>query len=156
MPATPFSAAHALQIHSQVPIDSDVGIRFGMENEGLLVKSISYKPTREKKTHKNHRNFDVAHVMSNPMIVLTVDADVTLLAGALAAKHPGTPIHKNYILDFYPDVAHGFTTNNAYFIYDEVETASPQGDLNTGKFSLTLFSPPVNTSQLISAPSAPV
>ena len=155
MPATTFSALNALLILAQVPCDSDVGVRFGMENQGLLVKSISYKPTRDKKTKKNHRDYEVIHVMTNPKLVLTVDADISLMAGALAAKHPGEPIHKNYVLDFYTEIAHRFPTAPGYFIYDDVDTGSPAGDLNTGKFSLTWFAPPTNTSQLVAAPVAP-
>jgi hypothetical protein len=155
MPATAFSALNSLLILSQTPVDSDIGIRYGMENEGLLTKSLSYKATRDTATHTNHRKYEVTHVKSNPKFVITVDADITLLAGALAAKHPGTPIHKAYVLDFYPEIAHGFSDAVGYFIYDDIDTGSPQGDLNTGKFSLTWFAPPTNTSQLVAAPSAP-
>lgn len=155
MPATPFSALSDYLIHAQVPVDSDVGVRFGMEAQGLLVKSISYKPSRDSTSHKNHRGVDVIHLKSNPKLVLTVDADITLLAGALAAKHPGAPIHKNYVLDFYGDIAHAFSSTVGYFIYDDVDTSSPAADLNTGKFSLTWFAPPTGTVQLVSTPSFP-
>jgi len=156
MPASTFSALSDLLIHSQVAVDSDVGVRFGMEAQGLLVKSISYKPTRDTTSKKNHRGMEVIHIKTNPKLVLTVDADITLLAGALAGKHPGAPIHKNYILDFYPDIAHGFSAALGYFIYDDVDTSAPSADLNTGKFSLTWFAPPSGTVQLVSAPSVPV
>lgn len=155
MAATPYSVAHAINLHAQCPVDSDVGVINGMENEGLLVKSIGYKPTRTTNWHKNHRGFDVVGVMTNPKLVLSVDADISLLGGALAAKHPGRPIHKSYVRDFYPALAHEFTDANGYFIYDEVDTGSPAGDLNTGKFSLTWFQAPSNTCQLVAAPSAP-
>jgi len=156
MPATTFSALSDMLIHSQSSVDSDVGLRYGMEAQGLLVKSISYKPSRDSTSHKNHRGYEVIHVKTNPKLVLTVDADITLLAGALAAKHPGAPIHKNYVLDFYPDIAHAFSAALGYFIYDDVDTSAPAGDLNTGKFSLTWFAPPSNTVQLVSAPTTPV
>lgn len=155
MSATPFSVAHGLSIHSQVPIDADVGIIHGMENEGLLVKSISYKPTRDKKSKMSHRGQNVVHIFSNPQLTLSVDADITLLGGALAAKHPGTPIHKDYVRDFYPAVAHGFTDDAGYFIMDGIETSSPQGDLNTGKFDLIWLQPANDTAQLVAAPTAP-
>lgn len=155
MAATLFSALNALLIHSLTPVDADVGIRYGMEAVGLLTKNISYKPTRNVSLHKNHRAFDSVRVYNNPQLLLSVEADITLMAGALAAKHPGEPIHKDYVLDFYEEIAHRFPVTPGYFIHDEPETGSPQGDLNTSKFNLIWFTPSAGTSQHVAAPVAP-
>jgi len=155
MAATAFSALTTLIAFAQTPIDSDFGVRYGMENQGLLVHSIGYKPTRDKTAYSNHRGADVVYIGKNPKLVLSVDADITLLSGALAALHPMTPIHKNYVLDFYPEIAHGFSTALGYFIYDEPDTSSPAGGLNSTKFTLTWFAPVSNTSQQAAAPATP-
>ena len=155
MAATAFSALTTLIAFAQTPMDSDFGVRYGMENQGLLVHSIGYKPTRDKTAIKNHRGADLIYIASNPKLTLSVDADITLLAGALAALHPMTPIHKNYVLDFYPEIAHGFSSALGYFLYEDPDTTSPGGGINSTKFTLTWFAPVANTVQLAAAPTTP-
>lgn len=156
MPASPITTAAALFIHSQVPMDSDVGIRYGMENSGLLVSSIGYKPSREKEVHTNHRKARAVVTYATPNLVLSVDAKVLQLSGRLAAKHPGDAIHTGYVQDFYEGIAHGFEFSaTGYWLYEEPDTGSPQGTLNTCKFNLEWFDVPDTTVELVSGAVAP-
>lgn len=146
----------ALILHAMLAMDSDIGVRYGMESAGLLVQSIGYKPASEKAVHTNHRKARAAVVYSTPNLQLSVDAKVLRLAGRLAAKHPGDAIHQGYIQDFYPDISHGFTFSAAgYWLYDEPDTGSPAGDLNTCKFTLEWFDAPDNTVSVITGAVAP-
>lgn len=145
MPATPFNTTAAniaaLLIHSITPVDSDVGTRYAMT--GLLLNNaIEVKPSRERNVKKDHRGTEVMSLATNPMIVLSFDADVTALDGPFSAKHPGTAIDISTVQNYYTGLAHGFPTGSSgWFELMEPSFTSPPGDLFKTKFNLRLWSP---------------
>lgn len=141
-----FNPVKAVTYNFQVPVDQDIGLRFGAEAQGLLVKSVGYKPSREAVKKQNHRKFVVGHIFTTPEMVLSFDAEILQLAGALAGMHPGQPVSKSNVADFFPDIAHGFdqTDPNGYFLAENVDTNAPPGDLYAAKFDLRWF-PSANT-----------
>ncbi len=147
MPATPIDPEAAVISHATEPCDEDFGIKEAMD--GLLLKSIAYKPTRQEKEKFNHRDSDAVHILTRPRFELDVDADVTLIAGSFV-KHPGAAIDRSLVTNYYPAVAFGFPARG-YFRYGNPELGAAPGDLFTIKFPLRLIYKPNNAFQRLTA-----
>ena len=148
-----FDPIKAVTLHSQVTVDSDIGLRYGAESQGLLVKGVSYKPTRDVKKKYNHRGHKVMNIQTNPEMVLGFDAEVLQLSGTLAALAPGEPINKSNVQEFYSGIGHGFNTaGTGYFIAGGIDTGAAPGDLFAAKFDLEWFPLPDTTTNLVTAP----
>ena len=145
MPTTAFSATAAavaaILAHSLVSVDSTVGLQYG--HDGLLLSNgIQVKPARDRKTHRNHTDLEVLSISTNPMITLSFDAKVTLVAGSMSAKHPGTAIAVSTIQNYTSSISHGFPTDSGnWFELMEPDFTMPAGDLFSTKFNLRLWCP---------------
>lgn len=147
MPATPIDPEAAVISHATEACDTAFGIQHAMD--GLLLKSIAYKPTRQEKEKYNHLDSDAVHILTRPRFEMDVDADVTLIAGNFV-KHPGTAIDRSIVTNYYPSVAIGFPARG-YFRYGNPELGAAPGDLFTIKFPLRLIYKPDNTFQRLTA-----
>ncbi len=145
MPATAFNETSlklaAIAVQTLVALDASFGVAYGMD--GMLVNNaIQIKPTRERKSHKNHNDLEVIAINTNPMITLSIDGKVTQIAGAFSAKHPGTVFSVAAIQNYYAAVAHGFPTDSGnWFELMDPDFSSPPADLFTTKFNLRLWCP---------------
>lgn len=149
-----FDPIKAVSVNISVPVDSDIGLQYGLESQGLLVKDITYTPTRDNKVKKNHRDFTVGHIFTNPMLKLGVNAEVLQVAGVLAMLHPGEAVNKSNMPEFFAGVDHGFgASNSGYFIADGISTQAMPGDFYQAKFDLTwLPATPDTTTNIVSPP----
>lgn len=149
MPAVAFNttaaALSAVLIQSLVPVDSDVGIRYGMTSL-LMNNPIQVKPARERNVKTNHRKAKVMSLSVNPTITLSIDSDITKLDGPFSTLHPGSAIDIALIQNYYAAMSHGFPTDAAnWFELMTPDFTMPPGDLCTTKFDLELWTPSMLT-----------
>jgi hypothetical protein len=147
MPVTAIDPESAVISHASETCDTQFGIQHAMD--GLLLKSIGYKPTRQMKEKFNHLDSDAVEIGTRPRYEMDVEADVTSIAGPLVA-HPGAAIDRSVVTNFYPSVAFGFPARG-YFRFGNPELNSIPGDLYALKFGLRLVFKPNNTFQRLTA-----
>lgn len=147
MPPTTINPDAAVVSHSVGTCDSEFGIIYGMD--GLLLKSLGYKPNRQIKEKYDHLDSDAVEIHTRPRFEIDVEADVTAIAGGLV-NHPGAAIDRTVITAFYPSVAFGFPARG-YFRYGNPELGAAPGDLYTLKFPLRLMYKPNATFQRLVA-----
>jgi hypothetical protein len=147
MPPTTINPEAAVVSHATETCDTEFGIQYAMD--GLLLKSLAYKPSREAKEKYNHLGSDAVEIHIRPRYEIDVEADVTAIAGGLV-QHPGAAIDRSVVTNFYPAVAFGFPARG-YFRYAAPEITSSPGDLYALKFGLRLMYKPNATFQRLTA-----
>jgi hypothetical protein len=147
MPPTTINPEAAVVFHATESCDAEFGIQYAMD--GLLLKSLAYKPTRQIKEKFNHLDSDAVEIHTRPRYEIDVEADVTAIAGGLV-QHPGAAIDRTVVTGFYPAVAFGFPARG-YFRYGNPELGAAPGDLYTLKFALRLMYKPNATFQRLVA-----
>jgi hypothetical protein len=103
--------------------DVDAIIQYGpfpatgalLDEPDLLVQSVSFKPTREKKEHKGGNQCVQALRYTNPMMTIAFKAIISEYAG-LADQHPGTLVTD---LLNYASPVHGFDPTQGILVYED-------------------------------------
>ena len=147
MPPTTINPEAAVVSHATETCDTEFGILYAMD--GLLLKSIAHKPTRQIKEKYNHLDSDAVEVHTRPRYEMSVEADVTAMAGGFV-QHPGAAIDRTVVTNFYPAIAFGFPARG-YFRFAAPEVTTIPGDLNAIKFDLRLMFKPNATFQRLTA-----
>lgn len=147
MPPTTINPEAAVVSHATETCDTEFGIQYAMD--GILLKSLAYKPTRQAKEKYNHLDSDAVEIHTRPRYEVGVEADVTAIAGGFV-QHPGAAIDRSVVTNFYPAVAFGFPARG-YFRYGNPELGAAPGDLYTLKFDLRLMYKPNATFQRLTA-----
>jgi hypothetical protein len=147
MPPTTINPEAAVVSHANQACDTEFGIQYAMD--GILLKSLAYKPTRQAKEKYDHLDNDAVEIHTRPRYEIDVEADVTAIAGGLVL-HPGAGIDRSVVTNFYPAVAFGFPARG-YFRYAAPEMTAVPGDLYALKFGLRLMYKPNATFQRIAA-----
>src|SRR6188472_2627723 len=95
MPAAAYNALAAVIIHTQLA-DFQANA-FGIPNDmvGLLVSTITPKPTRTKLQKTNHLGFEgIIDIFKNPQYALEVDAEDYMTDGKFNGRQPGEAISR--------------------------------------------------------------
>ncbi len=154
MPAVAFNALAAVVIHTQLA-DFDTAA-FGIPNDmvGLLVSSITPKPTRTKVAKTNHLGFEgIIDIFKNPQIMLEVDAEDYMTTGKFNGRHPGEAISRADVGNYVAAVRHQFP-DSGYFVFDSVDPSLPAADLHKNKFTLNLKWTPEASVQVLTPATA--
>lgn len=149
MPATVISPLAALLVHSQVAVDSQIGIQSG--EDGLILNGVEIVATREAENINDHKKRKVMSIHGTPLFQIKLDARVTLLAGNKSARHPASCLTLAEVATFTASIAHGFPTNQGYFTLDDVGLTGQQGTLWNTKPTLELRWLPTDEIQVIRA-----
>lgn len=154
MPAAAFNALASVVIHTQLA-DFEAAA-FGIPNEmvGLLVNSITPKPSRTLVKKTNHLGFEgIIDIFKNPQYMLEVDAEDYMKTGDFNNRQPGEAISRADVGNYVADVRYGFP-DSGYFVFESVDSSLPAADLHKNKFSLTLKWTPESTVQVLTPATA--
>lgn len=154
MPAAAFNALAAVIIHTQLA-DFQTGA-FGIPNDmvGLLVNSITPKPTRAKTAKANHLGFEgIIDIYKNPQYALEVDAEDYMTDGKFNGRHPGEAISRADVANYVTALRHKFP-DTGYFAFDSVDPSAPAADLHKNKFTLGLKWTPEAAVQVLTPATA--
>lgn len=149
MPATAITAAAALLIHSQITVDSTIGIQHG--EAGLIINSLDIMPTRDVTNKTDHKKRKVMSIHANPELKIKIDGEVTVLAGIMSAPHPASCLLLSDVANWYDGINHGFPTDEGYFHIEEPGLKGKQGDLWGTAPTLVLDWLPTDATQVIRA-----
>jgi hypothetical protein len=78
---------------------------FGIPNDmvGLLINTITPKPTRTKVAKANHLGFEgIIDIFKNPQYALEVDAEDYMTNGKLNNRQPGEAISRADVANYFP------------------------------------------------------
>jgi hypothetical protein len=154
MPAAAFNALAAIVIHTQLADFQPEA--FGIPNDmvGLLVNTITPKPTRTKVQKSNHLGFEgIIDIFKNPQFMLEVDAEDYMANGKFNGRHPGEAISRADVGNYVSQVRHKFP-DSGYFVFDSIDPGLPAADLHKNKFSLALKWTPEASVQVLTPANA--
>lgn len=154
MPAVAFNALAAVVVHTQLASFSTEA--FGIPNDmvGMLLSSISPKPTRAKVSKTDRLGFEgIIDIYKNPHFQLEVDGEDYLKSGLYAGRHPGEAIARADVANYVPALRHKFP-DSGYFAFDSIDVSAPAADLHKNKFTLDLKWTPEATVQVITPATA--
>jgi hypothetical protein len=120
MPAVAFNALAAVVIHTQLADFQPAA--FGIPNDmtGLLINTITPKPTRTKVAKANHLSFEgIIDIYKNPQYMLDVDAEDYMATGKFNGRHPGEPISRADVANYVEATRHQFP-DSGHFVFDSV------------------------------------
>jgi hypothetical protein len=154
MPAAAFNALAAVVIHTQIADFQPAA--FGIPNDmvGLLINTITPKPTRTKVAKANHLGFEgIIDIFKNPQYALEVDAEDYMTNGKFNNRQPGEAISRADVANYVPDVRYGFP-DSGYFVFESVDPSLPAADLHKNKFTLMLKWTPEASVQVLTPATA--
>lgn len=139
MPTVAYNALAAVTGHTQLADFSPDSFGIPAEPTGLLLNSITPKPTRSRKTHADRFGFEgVFKYYVNPNFQLEVDGrDYFKTGNKFANQHPGTPISRADVENYVPGIRHGFP-DSGYFNFESIDPGVTAAELHTCKFTLEL------------------
>jgi len=143
-----------MTVHSHRDIDADTGIIDTLD--GLLVESISFKVSADRKDYQGGKNQKQVSIWSNKTLTGSVSAKVLQRAGRFSHRHPGTAIHPTYVTEFHAGVSLGFTAGAGdYFIYIPDSSDPQKGEYDNHSFGLELWQNAADSVDVVAAPSYP-
>lgn len=155
MPAAVFNALAAAVIHTQLADFQEAAYGIpGTDAVGLLVNSITPKPTRTKLSKTSTLGHEgVIDIFKNPQYMLEVDAEDYMKTGKFNGRHPGEAISRADVVFYVADVRHKFP-DSGYFVFDSVDPSISPADLHKNKFSLNLKWTPQAAVQVLTEATA--
>jgi hypothetical protein len=154
MPAVAFNALAAVVIHTQLANFEAAAFGIPADMTGLLINSITPKPTRTKMDKSNHLGFEgIISIYKNPQYALDVDAEDYMKTGDFNGRHPGEAISRADVGNYISATRYQFP-DSGYFVFDTIEPNIPAADLHTNKFTLVLKWTPSSTVQVLTSSTA--
>jgi hypothetical protein len=154
MPAVAFNALAAVVIHTQLADFQPAAFGIPNDMQGLLINSITPKPTRTKLSKTDHLGFEgIIDIYKNPQYMLEVDAEDYMTTGKFNGRHPGEAISRADVGNYVAATRHQFP-DSGYFVFDSVEPGLPAADLHKNKFSLLLKWTPEASVQVLTPVNA--
>lgn len=154
MPAIAFNALAAVVIHTQLADFQPDAFGIPAEMVGLLISSITPKPTRTKVPKSNHLGFEgIIDIFKNPQYQLEVDAEDYMTTGKFNGRHPGEAIARADVGNYVTALRYQFP-DSGYFVFDTIDPSAPAADLHKNKFTLTLKWTPEASVQVLTPATA--
>jgi hypothetical protein len=154
MPAVAFNALAAVVIHTQLADFQSAAFGIPSEMVGLLINTITPKPTRTRLMKSNHYGFEgIIDIFKNPQFELEVDAEDYMINGDFNNKQPGEAISRSDVGNYVVQVRHQFP-DSGYFVFATVDPSIPAADLHKNKFTLALKWTPEASVQVFTPSNA--
>lgn len=125
---------------------------------GLCMEPLTITPEFNRVDYMDGNNDRAVMILNNKRLTLDVKAKVLKRANVMSHKHPGVPIHRNYVTEFHSGVAFGFDANPAsggYFIYLPQSGQVNRGEYDDTNFKLELWQQAQASLDNVAAPSYP-